>query len=92
MHFSQTHRKPFKYGLYSTQKRDHIKKTFKPLKVFLTSDFKGSPSQNCTRSICLLIIWPGMREVQLISPSAIQWGVLQNVKLENYAVLLIFLC
>lgn len=72
-------------------RRDHIKKAFKPPKVFLTSDFKGVPLQNCTRSSCLLIIWSGMREAQLISPSAIQWSMLQNVKLENYVVFLIFL-
>lgn len=91
-HFSQAHRKPFKCGLRSTQKRDHIKKAFKPLKVFLTSDFKRVPSQNCTRSSCLLIIWSGMREIQLISPSAIQWSMSKNVKLENYVGFLIFLC
>lgn len=67
MHFSQTHRKPFNCGLHSTQKRDHIKKALKPPKVFLTSDFKRVLLQNCTRSSCLLIIWSGMSEIQLIS-------------------------
>lgn len=90
-HFSQAYRKPFKCGLQSTQKRDHIKKAFKSLKVFLTSDFKRVPSQNCTRSSCLLIIRSGMREIQLISPSAIQWSMLKNMKLENYVGVLIFL-
>lgn len=74
MHFSQRHRKPLKYRLCSTQKTDHIKKTLKPLKVFLTFDSKGDPSQNCTHSVCLPIIWSGMRDVQLISHSAIQWS------------------
>lgn len=91
-HFSQAHRKPFKCGLHSTQKRDHIKKAFKPLKVFLTSDFKRAPSQNCTCSSCLLIIWSGMKEIQLISPSAIQWSMLKNMKLEYSVGFLIFLC
>lgn len=91
-HFSQAYRKPFKCGLHSTLKRDHIKKTFKPLKVFLTSNFKRVPSQNCTCRSCLLIIWSGMREIQLISPSAIQWSMLENMKLENYVGFLISLC
>lgn len=77
-HFSQAHRKPFKCGLHSTQKRDHIKKTSKPLKVFLTSDFKRVPSQDSTCSSCLLIIWSSMREIQLISPSAIQWSMFKK--------------
>lgn len=83
-HFSQAHRKPFKCGLHFTQKRDHIKKAFKPLKIFLTCDFKRAPSQNCTCSSSPLIIWSGMREIQLISPSAIQWSMLENMKLGNY--------